>query len=118
MDNTSKYDLSFLNKISNGDKEFILEMVTAFQEAAPVTIEKLENSLKNKNYVSIAREAHRFIPGISFLGVKHIENDLLKIEDYSKKMENLDQLPELINNVKKNIFELTEQFKTDFNLKE
>ncbi len=117
MDTSPKYDLSFLNKISNGDKEFILEMVTTFKKTAPPAIEKMEEQLSAMNYQSMAREAHRFIPGISFLGVRYIEDDLLKIEDYAKKKENLDEIPGLLEEAKRKIYELIEVFNKDFELK-
>jgi HPt (histidine-containing phosphotransfer) domain-containing protein len=116
MDTGGKYDLSFLNKISNGDQDFILDMIRTFKSTAPVSVQKMKSLLKEKKYESISREAHRVIPGISFLGVKYIEENLMKIEDYSKKKENLEQLMTLILLVEDNINQLILQFNKDFNL--
>lgn len=116
MNTGGQYDLSFLNKISDGDQVFILDMIRTFKNTAPLSVRKMKNLLKEKKYESLSREAHRIIPGISFLGVKYIEEDLMKIEDYSKKKENLDQLLSLISIVEDNINQLILQFNKDFNL--
>ena len=116
MDNGGKYDLSFLNKISNGDQDFILDMIRTFKKTAPVSIQKMKTFLKEKKYEPLSREAHRLIPGISFLGVKYIEENLMKIEDYSKKVENTDQLQPLLLLVDEDINQLILQFNKDFNL--
>jgi len=116
MDNAGKYDLSFLNKISNGDQDFILDMIQTFKKIAPVSIRKMKAFLEEKKYDSLSREAHRLIPGISFLGVKWIEDNLMKIEDYSKRMENITQLQSLLLLAEEDINQLIFQFNKDFNL--
>jgi len=116
MDNAGKYDLSFLNKISNGDQDFILDMIQTFKKTAPVSLHKMKIFLEEKKYESLSREAHRLIPGISFLGVKYIEENLMKIEDYSKRMENIEQLQSLLVLIDEDINKLILQFNNDFNL--
>lgn len=116
MDKEILYDLSFLNKISNSDENFIKEMVVTFKNTAPATVTQMEKCIRNNNFSALSKHAHKFISGVSFLGVKYIEEDLLKIEDYLKRNTNLEEIPGLIENVKRNVNKLISQFDKDFNL--
>jgi HPt (histidine-containing phosphotransfer) domain-containing protein len=116
MDKAILYDLSFLNKISNSDENFIKEMVVTFKNTAPATVTQMEECVRNNKYSALSKHAHKFISGISFLGIKYIEEDLLKIEDYSKRNINLEEILGLIENVKGNVNRLIVQFNKDFNL--
>lgn len=110
------YDLSFLMKLSNGDKEFIQEMVSTFLEMMPEYLANSEKYLDKGNMDALSQETHKFIPGVSFLGVKSMEADLMKLEDLTKKKENLEEVPVLFGNVKASLELLGAQFKQDFKI--
>lgn len=114
MSATKLYDLTFLNKVSGGDMEFIKEMISTFRQVAPDYLAKSKDYLNSNAIDSLSKETHRFIPGVSFLGAKQLEEDLLKIEEFTKNHINLDQVPELMQNVEKKIFCLLEEFAIDF----
>ncbi len=109
------YDLSFLNRISGGDQNFIREMIDTFKEVAPAFLKKVKSNLKHDAIDDLSKETHRFIPGVSFLGAKKLEEDLMKIEEFTKKNENLDLIPDLIDDVDSKIKRLIEDFDRDFN---
>ncbi|MFO7658318.1 MAG: Hpt domain-containing protein [Bacteroidales bacterium] len=112
-----KYDLSFLKRISSDDEVFIVDMLETFRNTAPDIIQKMQLFLDQKRYEALGREAHRFIPGVSFLGVKDLEKDLVNIEEAAKNLQNLETLPLLFERVKKAVDELIRSFIEDFNLK-
>ena len=112
------YDLSFLHKISGGDQEFILEMISTFKEIAPEYLVKSKKYLEEKKYLPLSKETHRFIPGVSFLGIKQLEEELLKIEDYSKREIQLEEIPGLLQKVEKVVITLISEFNEDFDLNE
>lgn len=116
MDKEKKYDLSFLNRISDADENFIKEMIVTFKNSAPDIVSQMEICVKDKKYSALSKHAHKFISGISFLGVKYIEEDLLKIEDKAKRRTDLQEIPGLFKSVKKKIDELIVQFNEDFDL--
>lgn len=116
MDSEKKYDLGFLKSISNTNESFIKEMILVFKQTTPRIILKMGNHMKNKKYKALEREVHRLIPGVSFLGAENIKDDLIKIEQYLNDNTNLDDIPGLLDNVKRNVTDLITQFDTDFNL--
>jgi hypothetical protein len=117
MGSDKKYDLSFLNKLSNADENFIRDMILTFKRTSPKIVLKMEKYLKSGNYKALGNEAHRLIPGILFLGAKKIEKDLVKIEKYINENNELDKIPALLRSVKRSIEELIIQFNIDYNIK-
>jgi len=111
-----KYDLSLLKKLSNNDETFIVDMINTFRRTAGPIVERMEKLMAGKRYEALGREAHKFIPGVSFLGIKHLEADLVKIEENSKTGSDLDQMEDLVFQVKKKVAELIQTFEEDFNL--
>ncbi len=116
MASEKKYDLGFLKSISDTDENFIKEMILTFKQTTPQIVVKMRNQIKNKKYKALGREVHRLIPGVSFLGAENIKVDLIRIEKYLNDNTNLDDIPQLLENVKRNITDLITQFNTDFNL--
>ncbi len=116
MASEKKYDLGFLKSISDTDENFIKEMILTFKQTTPQIVVKMRNYIKNKKYKALGREVHRLIPGVSFLGAENIKVDLIRIEKYLNDNTNLDDIPQLLENVKRNITDLITQFNTDFNL--
>lgn len=116
MSDIPKFDLGFLNKISDGDKNFIIEMITTFKEMAPDFIQNSKRYLNENNLEGVGREAHRFLPGVSFLGIMDIEKDLVLVEEYAKKSINLDKLPELVHTSIQKVEEIIAIFNKEFDL--
>ncbi len=115
MSEEKLYDLAFLNKISDSDPVFIREMISTFKEVAPEYLLKAKKLLNDQDIDALSKETHRLIPGISFLGAKQIEADLMLIEEYTKKNENLDLIQALIDSVDEKITRLIQIFDQDFN---
>jgi HPt (histidine-containing phosphotransfer) domain-containing protein len=108
------YDLTFLNKISGGDQSFIREMISTFREIAPAYMIKARHLVAENDIDALSKETHKIIPGIGFLGAKELESELMLIEEYTKKHENLPEVPALVENVGEKIERLLETFDTDF----
>ncbi len=115
-DSEKKFDLGFLDKISGGDQEFIIEMINTFKELAPEFIDKSSQYLEDNNYQALSKEAHKFLPGVSFLGIKFLEGDIALIEDYAKHEENVDKLEGLLTSAIQKISEIIESFNKEFDL--
>jgi HPt (histidine-containing phosphotransfer) domain-containing protein len=108
------YNLAFLKKISGGDEDFIREMITTFNEIAPEFLDKAKSYLDRGMIDALGKETHRFIPGVSFLGAKALEKELMYIEEFTKKNERLDEIPGLLESVEMKIKELIACFNRDF----
>lgn len=114
MKDNNLYDMAFLNKVSGGDENFIREMVNTFKEIAPEYLEKAKGYLKNDQLDALAKETHRVIPGVTFVGAKPLEAELMLIEEYAKKRIHTEQIPLLLDKCEALVFQLIEVFNHDF----
>ena len=98
-------DLSYLKKISDGDKSFIKEMIETFIKNAPEDIMKLKALMKRSNWDEIAQLAHKIKPALKFMGIKAASEHILEIEENTKMKTNLEKVPGLILQLEKEITE-------------
>lgn len=87
-----KIDLDYIYTISDGDREFIKEILETFVKITPESIDTINDSLDQKQWQEIARVAHKIKPSILLLGIDQLTNLIKEIEQMAKKQEELDQL--------------------------
>jgi signal transduction histidine kinase/CheY-like chemotaxis protein/HPt (histidine-containing phosphotransfer) domain-containing protein len=109
-------NLEYLKQLSEGDNEFIAEMIALFIEQTPGEIEKLEIYLLRKDWDAMRLLSHKLRSSVSFAGIKELEELLLSTEDYTENEIHLDQLPGLISQIRqicfKAISELEQELKS------
>ncbi len=79
------YDLATLKNMSNNDEVFIIDMLQTFKRTAPPILERMQQYVAEKKYEAAGREAHKMIPGVSFLGAGALKEVLVTIEEMGKK---------------------------------
>ena len=82
MDNAEKMiDLSYLLRLSNGNKVFVKEMIALFLSENPEEIKSLDQAIHEKDYDTIKATAHKLRSTIPFIGIdKFIEKEVSEIE--------------------------------------
>jgi HPt (histidine-containing phosphotransfer) domain-containing protein len=111
-----KYDLTMLRKLSDNDENFILDMLQTFKKTAPPVVARMEEYMAHFKMEAVGREAHKLIPGVSFLGAKELESLLKIIEEGCKAGDKKEQMPDLILQAKTIINELITEFENDFHI--
>jgi PAS domain S-box-containing protein len=89
------YDLNYLIKMSDNNKEFINEMIKTFIQTIPQILSEMETCLDDKNWEKLSKLAHQIKPTYTLLGLDAVRESLLTIELEGKKKEKLDELPDL-----------------------
>jgi len=107
------YSLKNLERISGGNNDFVRKMIRMFLDKMPHSIEELETSFNNGDIKNVAHVAHRIRPTINSLGIESTANALKTIEKNAKSGKNLDAIEELLNKVKLEIAEVSEQMRLD-----
>jgi len=110
------YDLTMLRKLSDNDENFILDMLQTFKRTVPPVVARMEEYMIHHKLEAMGREAHKLIPGVSFLGAKDLEDILKIIEETGKSGENKEELPKLVARAKTIVEELITAFETDFHI--
>jgi HPt (histidine-containing phosphotransfer) domain-containing protein len=108
------YDLSVLRKLSDNDETFIIDMLQTFKKTTPPILTRMEEYLAHQKYEALGREAHKMIPGVSFLGAKQLQDVLVTIEEIVKNGEGIDKMPSLVSEAISKSNELIVCFENDF----
>jgi HPt (histidine-containing phosphotransfer) domain-containing protein len=108
---TTRYDLSYLNQVFQGNKEMVNNIINLFLQQVPGYITEMEECVRKNEPMSLHPLAHKAKSSISMLGIKDMESDILKIEQDSKNLRNLDGLPGLVSQVKANCLIVYSQLK-------
>ena len=74
----------------------------------------MEEYLSQQKYEAVGREAHKMIPGVSFLGAKQLQEILVSIEESAKSGRRLEKMPELVAEAVRQSNELIAVFENDF----
>ncbi|MEK6478298.1 Hpt domain-containing protein [Catalinimonas sp. 4WD22] len=90
---TEQADLTYLYTLSDGDIDFMQEMVSAFISEIPETISLFEQYLKSEDWQAIGMLAHKIKPSIQTMGLNHTYELMKIIEVNGKKQQEVDELP-------------------------
>lgn len=90
---TEQADLNYLYTLSDGDIDFMQEMVSAFISEIPDTIRLFEQYLKSEDWQAIGTLAHKIKPSIQTMGLNHTYELMKVIEMSGKKEQELEMLP-------------------------
>jgi HPt (histidine-containing phosphotransfer) domain-containing protein len=102
INSTARYDLSYLNQVFQGNREMINNIIVLFLQQVPKYVQEMEECVRKNEPLSLHPLAHKAKSSIAMLGIKDMEADIVKIEQDSKYLRNLDGLPMLVNRVKQN----------------
>lgn len=86
-------DLSYLQNISMGNKEFVLKLLQTFVEQTSLEMEKIHELSLKKDWDSLSASAHKIKPSFHFVGALEMEALLNTIEIEAKDKSKLAELP-------------------------
>lgn len=108
------YDLEALRKLSDNDEVFILDMLQTFKRTAPPICERMQNYIAENKYEPAGREAHKMIPGVSFLGAARLKEVLIQIEETAKSGIGVENMSALVQEAVQQTMELIQCFEKDY----
>lgn len=89
-------DLSYLNEISNGNKNFINELIDMFFQQIPEYQNIINDLYEKKDWYNLGRAAHKAKSAVLMMGMNDLASDLKKLEEYAKEEKNIDEYKEII----------------------
>jgi HPt (histidine-containing phosphotransfer) domain-containing protein len=108
------YDLATLKNLSNNDEAFIIDMLQTFKRTTPPILKRMEEYVTESKHEAVGREAHKMIPGVSFLGARDLQDVLILIEETAKTGQGLDKMNSMVLDAVQKANELIHCFENDF----
>ncbi|MBL4654629.1 MAG: response regulator [Bacteroidia bacterium] len=90
-------DFSFMKNLYKGKNDKLKEMIKLFLKDTPGQIATMKELCEQKNWDGVRKIAHPMKPKVTYIGILSMKDVIANIEQYSKKQENLDEIPELLD---------------------
>jgi PAS domain S-box-containing protein len=95
-------DLTYLRKLTGGNAERIMELITLYLKQTPVLLTSMRQSLYKSDWNTLGITAHSIIPSFSIVGInKDFELITKSIQDYAMSGTHLDAIEELVLQIEK-----------------
>ncbi|MEQ9309595.1 MAG: Hpt domain-containing protein [Balneolaceae bacterium] len=89
-------DLSYLENITAGDEEMIMEMLNLFIEDIPKQVTKIHELAENKELQKLGAEAHKIKPTLQYVGLFEMYEIVKSLESFGKQEVYSPQIIELV----------------------
>lgn len=93
------YNLASLDKLSRGDREFKLKMLTIFIEQTTDVIEKITAAIEMDDFMEVSRLIHKIKPSVESLGITCIIAEIRHLEKIAKKTTDKEQISSLFSKI-------------------
>ncbi|GAB5409976.1 MAG: hypothetical protein BalsKO_23410 [Balneolaceae bacterium] len=90
-------DLSYLEDITGGDKEMMVEMLDLFIEDIPKQVSLIEETIRQKELSNLAAESHKLKPTLQYIGLFDMFEIVKELEIIGKSGEFSVKIESLIN---------------------
>ena len=110
------YDLSLIEEMAQGDKDFMKEVAETFVLSVPPVIKLLASYCKNQDWKAMADEAHNLKSNIDTFQIASIRDEIRRIELNGKQGFDLDVTPQIVEKVASVLDEVIKQLKEEYHL--
>jgi HPt (histidine-containing phosphotransfer) domain-containing protein len=94
------FDLSYLNQVFQGNQDMINNIIQLFLEQVPQYIGEMEKCVERQDFISLHPLAHKAKSSIAMLGLKNMEQQVIRIEEDSRKHRNQDGLGRMVSELR------------------
>jgi len=85
-------DLSYLNEVSGGSAEFIVDMINVFLEQTPIYFTELNQAVEKEDWKTTSEVAHKIKPTLVFMGVDKAKSAMEEIERKARQLDSVEDI--------------------------
>ena len=108
-------NLDYLNKRTKSNPELMMEMISLYLEQTPPLISTMQKSILTKDWKALYAAVHKMIPSFSIVGIStDFENTAKKIQEYAHSEQQLEKLPDMVQQISTICEQACEELKTEY----
>jgi PAS domain S-box-containing protein len=92
-------DLSYLRSVSNGNENFISDMVATMKESIPKSITEIQDSVNKNDYSKLAKALHKIGPSLPMMGLDELKAELVDVENDLKNNQKHNSIPQRVESL-------------------
>jgi HPt (histidine-containing phosphotransfer) domain-containing protein len=94
-------NLTYLQEITGGDDEMMVEMINLFLEDIPSYLKMMEKHYQVGEFTQIGMQAHKLKPTLQYAGLSQMVELIKEVESIGKSGEQTDKIPDLLEALNK-----------------
>jgi|GEM_PF-254864 len=98
---THHVNLDFLKEISEGNTDLMRDLINLFITQVPTFSEQMELYLKNQDYCTLAKFAHKIKNSVAMMGIDELTSDMKKLENICTSKPDNNTVKTLVEKFKK-----------------
>ena len=106
MPMTNHVDLTELNKVADGDQDFMKETIALLVEEIPENLKNINQYLNDKDFIALKKIVHKMKSSFMLIGMKDLWPIISNIEKSDSNDAILAQIPEFLRICGESIEEL------------
>ncbi len=110
------YNLAKVYALSDNDSEFVSQIVSLFITEVPEDLAKIKIGIEEKDYHRAYSFAHKIKPTLDLLGMTVAFDEILLVEDWTKKQGKRKEIKETFKSIKTQIENAVKEIKKDFSM--
>ena len=95
----SELDLTYLEEVTGGSSEMIVETLKLFLNDTPDQLSSLERNVKNEDWEIVRAEAHKLKPTFQYVGLSKSHMEIADVETKARNKEGLESILQLVQSV-------------------
>ena len=107
------YDLTTLQSIGRGNKEFIEKMISLFMSETPAKLIAMEESYRLHDFKAMGKIAHQIKPVIDNLGIFSLKEPIRIIEKLGQQELNHSDIPLLLSSIRNTVSLVIDELQTE-----
>ena len=107
------YNLSELIQLSNGNNDFLANMVGIFIRSSSEIMSKMKNAMVNNDWKNVSELAHKAGPSFHFMGLNNFSEKLKFIENNSANEREHKIINEMIGFIDRNLTVILEDLEKE-----
>lgn len=107
------YNIAELIQLSNGSKDFVVNMLEIFVRSATEILTQLKSASIACNWDKVSELSHKAIPSFHFMGLTHFSEKLRYIEQNALKTKEHQRINELIGFIDKNMVVILKDLRSE-----
>jgi CheY-like chemotaxis protein/HPt (histidine-containing phosphotransfer) domain-containing protein len=105
------YNLSSLENIAQGNKEFVDQMIELFIRQSYTSITEIKEAYSSEDFEKVSKIAHRIKPSIDNMGIAFLKTEIREIESKAQILKTSTRLKDLINKLDEVLLKTIKQLK-------
>jgi PAS domain S-box-containing protein len=103
------YDLTSLNRISQGNTAFLKKMIGLFSQQVPQSVQEMKTALQQKDFEKLRGIAHKIKPAIDNMGISSLHTVIRDIEKNAAEAPDIFRLADQVALTEQVVSDVTEQ---------